>query len=159
MELKNTLFAVRDLKASLRFYENLLGLEVVSDFGENVVLTGGLSLQTLESWAGFLGKAPEDVAFGGNNAEIYFETADLDDFLGQLKDHTEVELVCPPLEHRWGQRVVRLYDPDRHIVEVAEPLGVVCKRFLDSGLNEEGIARRMDIPIELVRACLKQERA
>nr|WP_326185416.1 hypothetical protein [uncultured Oscillibacter sp.] len=37
-----------------------------------------------------------------------------------LRDFPEVEAVCPPLEHRWGQRVVRPYDPDRHIVEVGE---------------------------------------
>ena len=44
------LFAVRDMKASLRFYQDVLGLAVVQDFGANVVLTGGLSLQTLETW-------------------------------------------------------------------------------------------------------------
>ena len=57
------LFAVRDMKTSLEFYRDVLGLEVVNDFGANVVLTGGLSLQTLETWADFLDKAPEDIRF------------------------------------------------------------------------------------------------
>lgn len=156
MELKSPLFAVRDKAVSLKFYKEVLGLEVVSDFGANVVLTGGLALQTLESWASFLDKAPEEITFGGNDAEVYFETEDFDEFLRELKELPAVELVRPPLEHRWGQRVVRLYDPDRHILEVAERLAEVCKRFRDGGLNEEGIARRMDIPVELVRSCLKQ---
>ena len=34
------LFAVRDREASLDFYRKILGLEVVNDFGANVVLTG-----------------------------------------------------------------------------------------------------------------------
>ena len=64
------LFAVRDMKTSLKFYRDVLGLEVVNDFGANVVLTGGLSLQTLETWADFLDKAPEDIRFGGYDAEM-----------------------------------------------------------------------------------------
>ena len=150
------LFAVRDMKTSLEFYRDVLGLEVVNDFGANVVLTGGLSLQTLETWADFLDKAPEDIRFGGDDAEMYYVAEDFDAFLGTMKAHPAVELVHPPLEHRWGQRAVRLYDPDRHIIEVGESLAVVCRRFRDSGLNEEGIARRMDVTVEFVREQLKQ---
>ena len=150
------LFAVRDMERALAFYRGVLGLEVVHDFGANVVLTGGLSLQTLETWAEFLDKPTEDIRFGGNDAEMYYVAEDFDAFLGTMKAHPAVELVHPPLEHRWGQRAVRLYDPDRHIIEVGESLAVVCRRFRDSGLNEEGIARRMDVSVEFVREQLKQ---
>ena len=149
------LFAVRDMKASLDFYQTVLGLEVVHDFGANVVLTGGLSLQTLESWADFLGKAPERIRFGGDDAEMYYVADDFDDFLAVLKDRPDVELVHPPVEHRWGQRAVRLYDPDLHILEVGESLAKVAKRFRDGGLNEEGVARRMDISLEYAKKLLK----
>ena len=147
------LFAVQNMKASLRFYQDVLGLEVLNDFGANVVLTGGLSLQTLESWTGFLDNAP--VRFGGNDAEMYYVAEDFDAFLGVQKAHPEAELVCPPVEHRWGQRAVRLYDPDRHIIEVGENLVKVARRFRDSGLSEEGVARRMDISMEYARELLK----
>lgn len=147
------LSAVRDLKRSLAFYCEVLGLEVVSDFGANVVLTGGLSLQTLDTWAEFLGSS--DIRFGGNDAEMYYVAEDFDAFLDTLKEHSETELVCPPLEHRWGQRVVRLYDPDRHIIEVGESLNKVAKRFRDGGLNEEGVARRMDISMGYAKELLK----
>ena len=153
LKVGGPLFAVRDLKASLEFYQNVLGLEVVNDFGANVVLTGGLSLQTLDTWAVFLGKA--DVRFGGDDAEMYYETDDFDGFLETLCHHPEAELVHPPVEHRWGQRAVRLYDPGRHIIEVGESLAQVAKRFRDSGLNEEGVARRMDISLEYAKELLK----
>lgn len=155
MRMLNTLFAVRDLKKSLAFYQKVLGLEVVNDFGTNVVLTGGLALQTLDVWAAFLGKEPEALRFGGSDAEIYFEAEDFDAFLKTLRTFPEVELVRPPLEHGWGQRVVRLYDPDRHIVEVGEPMSRVAKRFRDGGLTEEGVARRMDVSLEYARELLK----
>ena len=113
LQSQNPLFVVADMERSKNFYKTVLGLEPVSDFGANVVLEGGLALQTLDSWAGFLGKTPEEIAFGGNDSEVYFETGDFDGFLRQLFERPSVELVHAPLEHRWGQRVVRLYDPDR----------------------------------------------
>ena len=149
------LFAVRDMERSLAFYRDMLGLEVVNDFGANVVLTGGLSLQTLETWAEFLDKPLDGIRFGGNDAEMYYVAEDFDAFLGVLKDYPEAKLVRPPVEHRWGQRAVRLYDPDGHIIEVGESLNKVAKRFRDSGLNEEGVARRMDISLEFARELLK----
>lgn len=66
-----------------------------------------------------------------------------------------VDYVHPVREHAWGQRVVRLYDPDRHIIEVGESLKAVCRRFLDSGLTPEQTAARMDVPLKFVRGCLR----
>ena len=45
MRLKNILIVVKDIEKSKRFYKELFGLELVADFGENVVLTEGLALQ------------------------------------------------------------------------------------------------------------------
>ena len=72
-----------------------------------------------------------------------------------MKEHPKTKLVRSPIEHRWGQRAVRLYDPDGHIIEVGESLEKVAKRFRDSGLNEECVARRMDISLEYARELLK----
>ena len=157
MELKagGPLFTVRDMERALAFYRDVLGLEVVHDFGANVVMTGGLSLQTLETWSEFLDKPAEDIRFGGNDAEMYYIADNFDTILSILKDYPQIELVCPPVEHRWGQRAVRLYDPDGHIIEIGESLNKVAKRFRDSGLNEEGVARRMDISLEYARELLK----
>ena len=152
MKLKNPLLAVSNMDRSVEFYHKLLGLSVELDFGANKTLTGGLVLQTLDTWKDFLGT--EAVSFGGNNAELYFEEEDFDSFLEKLNS-CAVDLVHSPKEHSWGQRVVRFYDPDRHIIEVGEELSAVCRRFLDSGMTTEQTAERMDVPISLVRACVK----
>ena len=68
MKLKNPLLAVRDMERSKAFYKEVLGLRVVMDFGANVTLTGGLCLQTLDTWAEFLGKAAEAIRFGGGDS-------------------------------------------------------------------------------------------
>ena len=148
MRYISTLIAVRDLAASLRFYREALGMEVVQDFGDNVVLSGGVALQTLESWREFLGGKP--VSLRSHTGELYFEETDMDGFLERLKA-MDISYVHPPLEHRWGQRVVRFYDPDRHIIEVGENMAAVCRRFLDSGLTPEQTAERMDVSLEYVR--------
>lgn len=59
------------------------------------------------------------------------------------------------LEHNWGQRVVRFYDPDYHIIEVAEDISMVVKRFFNNGMTEEQVSERMDVPADYVKRCLK----
>ncbi|MBR2382365.1 MAG: VOC family protein [Anaerotignum sp.] len=155
MKFKNPLLVVSDMEKSKTFYKDVLGLRVIMDFGANVTLTGGLCLQTKESWMGFIGAKEDEVVFGGNNAEIYFEEDDFDAFAEKLKDLKYINYVHPVIEHRWGQRVVRFYDPDRHIIEVGENIKMVCRRFLDSGMTEEEVAVRMDVPLKFVQACKK----
>ena len=59
------------------------------------------------------------------------------------------------MEHPWGQRAVRFYDPDYHIIEVGENIKFVCRRFLDSGMTPGQVAERMDVPIKFVSACMR----
>ena len=76
MKYKNTLLAVTDMDNSVGFYKNVLGLRVVTDLGANKTLTGGLSLQTRESWAEFLGVSPDELCWCGRVGELYFEEDD-----------------------------------------------------------------------------------
>ena len=152
MKIKNPMLVVTDIDKSVEFYKKVLGLNVIMDFGSNKTLTGGLALQTLESWQEFIGTS--DVLFGSNSSEVYFEEDNFDKFVDKLKN-CEVEYVHPIKEHSWGQRVVRFYDPDKHIIEVGENIKVVCKRFLDSGMTPEQVAERMDVPIKFLNSCMR----
>ena len=151
MQYKSAVLVVTDMDRSVAFYKEVLGLEVILDFGANKTLTGGLALQTLESYKKFIGA---DIAFGGNGCEIYFEEDDFDAFAIKL-DACAVSYVHPVKEHSWGQRVVRFYDPDRHIIEVGENMEAVCGRFLHSGMTPEQTAERMDVPVEYVNECMQ----
>ena len=75
-------------------------------------------------------------------------------FADKLKQW-DLEYVHPVIEHSWGQRVVRFYDPDKHIIEVGENIKVVCKRFLNRGMTPEQVAERMDVPMKFVKACMR----
>lgn len=138
------------MERSKAFYKKYLGLGVEVDFGANVTLAGGISLQTLETWHDFIGGI--DVGFNGNDAELYFESDEFDMF---IKDLDGLELVHPPLEHSWGQRGVRFYDPDGHIVEVGENISAVARRFREAGMSVEEVAARMDVDEKYVCEWLK----
>ena len=144
-----TLIAVTDMERSKQFYHDVLGLDVTLDVGANVTLTGNIALQTSETWTDFING--KDISFGGNTFELYFEEDDIGGFMEKLNSMPEIELVHPLLEHSWGQRAIRFYDPDRHIIEVGENMDIVVKRFLQSGLSVEEAAKRMDVPVEYVQ--------
>ena len=152
MKMKNPMLVVTDIDKSVEFYKKVLGLNVTMDFGANKTLTGGLAPQSLESWQEFI--ETDDVVFGGNSSEVYFEEENFDIFTDKLKK-CAVEYVHPVKEHSWGQRVVRFYDPDKHIIEVGENIKTVCKRFLDNGMTPEQVAERMDVPMKFVNACMR----
>lgn len=147
MKYNCPMIVVSDMEKTVEFYKKVLGLDVIQDFGANKTLTGGISLQTEESYKEFIGK--DKIAYGGDNFELYFEEDEIDAFFEKLKEFN-VELVHPVQEHSWGQRAVRFYDPDRNIIEVGESLQAVCSRFSASGMNVDEIAARMDVPLDMV---------
>ena len=154
MKLKNPLLAVTDLEQSVAFYRDVLGLRKIADFGANVTLTGGLSLQTQESWAQFLERRPEELGWCGQVRELYFEEAHFAAFIEKLNG-LDMHYVHPVKEHRWGQRVVRFFDPDCHSSGVGERLSAVGKRFVNSGMAPEQIAAGMESPLKMVQRCLR----
>lgn len=117
------------------------------------MLEGGIFLQTLDTWKKFIGE--KRVEFQHNSSELYFEQRDMENYLRHLKTQ-EVSLVHPPMVHSWGQKAVRLYDPDGHIIEVAEELEAVVSRHLDGGLTVEETAVRMDVPLTYVENLIKR---
>lgn len=155
MKFETPLLVVKDMEKSKKFYHEVLGLKVILDFGANVTLTGGIALQTRDTWLDFIHRRSDELIFGGNTAELYFEEDDFDTFLLRLDSMEEIQYVHPVTEHAWGQRAVRFYDCDRHIIEVGENVVMVVKKFLDSGLSIEETAVRMDVPVDYIKSCME----
>lgn len=153
MKYQSVLIAVKDMARSLKFYKEVLGQEVLLDYGGNVTLECGIALQDLAGWKQFLGT--EDVRFEGRDGELYFEEDDMDGFLNKLEG-MEISYVHPLETQPWGQRCIRFYDPDGHVIEVGENMAAVTKRFRDQGMTVAEIAKEMDINEEYVTAYLAQ---
>lgn len=119
MKLKNILIAVKDLEKSKQFYHDLFGLHAVLDQEGNVILTEGLVLQEEKVWKEVVGK--ETIA-PNNSCELYFEEPELEAFVEKLeKVYPDVCYVNPLMTFPWGQKMVRFYDPDGHLIEVRTP--------------------------------------
>ena len=146
------MLVVSDIEKSVEFYNKLFGLQIVADFGANRTLTGGLALQTQETYKKFIEN--DTISYGGNNFELYFEVDDFDNFVDKLSGF-DIVYVHSIKTHSWGQRVIRFYDLDRNIIEVGENMKTVCQRFLDSGMTPEQVASRMDVPIQYIHDCIK----
>ena len=120
MKLKNVLIVVKDIEKSRKYYHDLFGLELVVDNDGNMILTDGLVLQAESYWKDFLRK---DIAWKNNSCELYFEENDIEGFVRKLDAlYPETEYVNKLLTHRWGQTVVRFYDPDGNLIEVGTPV-------------------------------------
>ena len=120
MKLKNILLVVKDIEKSKQFYRDLFGLSVILDQEGNVSLTEGLVLQDEKIWKEHLEK---DVAWNHNSCELYFEENELDAFVEKLeKLYPSIQYVNKLTTFDWGQKMLRFYDLDGHLIEVRTPM-------------------------------------
>ena len=140
MKLKNILLAVNDIQASREFYNTLFGLEVIGDFGGNLVLTEGLVLQERTGFEALTGK---ETVYGGHDRELYFEEYDLERFLDLVRKF-QVPVLNECAADSTGNRVIRIYDPDFHVIEVRE------MKAAWTGRSEEGAAGAEAIETEAI---------
>ena len=80
---------------------------------------------------------------------------DFDAFTEKLRRHLDVELVHPPMTHAWQQRVVRLYDPDWHMIEVGESMEHIALRLLDEAVPWRKPPLSSHHPTDFVEQCRK----
>ncbi len=148
MKYQGCLLAVKDMSISKDFYEKVLHQKILMDMGVHVTFEG-FSLQ--QGYDELIGMPSSGVQQKSNNFQIYFEVEDLDTVYAALKDLSDLQWVHEIKEYPWGQRDVRVYDPDNHIVEIAEDMGVVIRRFIKQGMSLEEVAKRTMYPLEIIK--------
>ena len=120
MRLKNILIVVNDIEQSIKFYKELFGLQVILDQDGNVIMTEGLVLQDAKIWKNFIQR---DLVPKNHMTELYFEEPDIESFAKKLEESEfAIEYVNELMEHSWGQKVIRFYDPDGNLIEVGTPV-------------------------------------
>ena len=146
-----TLISVSDMERSKNFYEKVMEQTVEMDLGVHVSFQNGLSLQSNYEELVGVKLEPQEKS---DNFQLYFEVKDLDTWEDKLKALEGIEFLHGIKEYPWGQRVMRFYDYDNYIVEVAESMESVAKRFLSQGLSAEETAERTMLPVEFVKQFL-----
>ena len=135
------------------FYEEVLGQKVKTDFGENVSYEGDFAIHLESHFKGLIdGKA---ISQGGNNFELYFEEDELERVAQKLSGEG-VEFVHPLREQPWRQKVLRIYDPDRHILELGESFEHLCYRLKKEGKSVKEIMKITYMPEAFVHQAIER---
>jgi catechol 2,3-dioxygenase-like lactoylglutathione lyase family enzyme len=151
MRYHSAVLFVTNIEASTKFYTELLGFKVADDFGNNLAFEEGLSLWQVQDSHEIAKKLP--VAGPGNRFELCFEHEDMDDLYEKLKI-AKVKFFQHLNEETWGQRTVRFFDPDGHLIEVGEPMPVFVKNLAKKGLSETDIHEKTGMPLDTVKKLL-----
>jgi len=151
MRYSGTLIAVSDIAKAKHFYENVMDQKVLMDLGVYVAFEGGVSLHS--NYPELVGQDFQMHAHP-NNFELYFEVEDLDFWQNKIEGIEGIEFIHKAKEYPWGQRAMRFYDFDSYIIEVAESMESVAKRFLTQGLSVEETSQRTMFPVEFVKSLL-----
>lgn len=155
MKFKCALYVVNNIEKSRKFYEELLNQKVKYDFGENITFEGDFSIQELSSFANMTTIDPSVITKKSNNAELYFETMNIDEQIKKLEtSEYKIEFIHKMIQHPWGQRVIRFYDLDQHIIEIGESMETVVLRFIDSGCSIAETVKLTQHPESFVIECL-----
>jgi predicted enzyme related to lactoylglutathione lyase len=117
----DTILLVENIENSRSFYSGILGLEMLHDWQTMLVYKERLALlQTdalcpVEEAQKFIQPGPQ----GRGNVVIYFQSDELEACYKKLS-RAGVEILHGIIELPW-ERVFRIYDPDRYVIEIGEP--------------------------------------
>lgn len=119
VQFRNPILFVRDMEASKAFYNGLLGIGIKQDFDSFVLLEGNLGLHRADLFYEYLQKPYSGEAMGRDNLDLYFTSDHLPELQQRLID-AGFEVFFPLQLTSWGETLFRVYDPDRHIVEIGD---------------------------------------
>lgn len=146
---------VKDIEASKEYYINLLDCKIEHDFGKSVTFTCGFSIWELRK-THIISEKINDTHTQSNRLELYFETEDFEAQFKKLKQ-ANVNFLHEIHEEPWGQRTIRFFDPDKHLIEIAETLQAFVKRLWNGGMTTKEVSTKTNIPFETVKQLLKLE--
>lgn len=152
VKFQSSVLFVKDMNRSLWFYQEILGQEVKFNHGDINIGFDGFALwekayASTQVW-GVAEAAKTNLAL-----ELYFETETLSK-LSELLSKNQIKFVQQINEAPWGQLSFRIEDPDGNVVEVGEPLPVMVKRMVASGMSHQEIMQKSTLSIKVIEQML-----
>jgi catechol 2,3-dioxygenase-like lactoylglutathione lyase family enzyme len=116
---RNSIALVQDTQISKAFYRDIIGINIVQDSGSFVLFEGNFSIHDAAIFYGYIQKQYEGDKMGRDNLDLYLTTDDL------VAMQEKLELAGVKFIHKiqkcdWGESVLRVYDPDGHIIEIGD---------------------------------------
>lgn len=155
MKFHSSVIFVNDIEKSKDFYVQLLNQEIEHDFGKNVIFKNGLTIWEIRP-EHIISKTLETKG-NANRFELYFETELIEEKYKQIKSKN-IEFLHEIHEEPWGQRTIRFFDPDNHLIEIGEPLPIFIKNMNIKGLSAKQITEKSGVPIETISSILQNNK-
>lgn len=153
MHYSGYLVVVKDAQKSRQFYQDVFGAQLFLDLGGYVIFQDKYALIDEATWRELLAGHEEDVQYRNHSGELFFEEDDLEAFIKRLEKFPNIEMVHEMREYPWGQRVVRFYDPDGHLLEVGDSMKVVVKKMLRGGMSIVEVTEKSMFPLSFIEEC------
>nr|WP_319400423.1 VOC family protein [uncultured Carboxylicivirga sp.] len=153
MKLNAFVLFVSDITRSKKFYTDVIGLDIIYDFGNNITLSQNIALWKASEQHPIQQKL--DTKTNVNKVELYFEEDNIEDCY-QILISAKVEIFQHLHEEPWGQRTFRFFDPDYHLIEVGEPLTVFVRNIDIKGMNHQQIHEKTGIPMKDITEILNK---
>jgi catechol 2,3-dioxygenase-like lactoylglutathione lyase family enzyme len=153
MKFHSTVIFVKDITKAKDFYIRFLNFTIEHDFGKNVILSNGLTLW--EIGESHIINRQLETRNPSNRFELYFETEDIEGAYDML-NNAGIKFLHQIHEEPWGQRTIRFFDPDGHLVEIGEPLEIFVSNMSRKGLSIVQISEKSGIPVETVLLLIKK---
>ena len=124
-QIPTLFFFVKDIKRSLAFYRDVIGLPLVREGekdahfevgGFTLVIHEDLSPEGFRKWQ--VNPEPKERGWG---VYLTLRTDDVEAEYARLREK-RVDFICEPLTMPWGIRMFLLRDPDGYILEISRPL-------------------------------------
>lgn len=157
MKFNCALYVVKNIEKARKFYEDLLNQKVKHDFGENITFESGFAIHEKDHFSNMVSINKKDIINKTNNYELYFECDDIISFIEDVNNSEyNINYLHGLKEHSWGQRVIRFYDLDGHIIEVGENMEIVIKRLFREKDSIEKVAEKTQHSQEFIRKICKK---
>ncbi len=145
---KSSVIFVENIEKSKRFYSDILRQEIEFDFGENVIYKSGFAIWKLKE--NHIINQKLETLSQNNRLELYFEITDIEETQEHLEKNN-INFFHKIQEEPWGQKTIRFFDPDNHLIEIGETLQTFIKRMYNSGMTIEQINVKSSVPAESIK--------
>ena len=96
-----------------------MGLKISKEYETIIMFENNFVIHKADVFYEYINKSYHGEKMGHDNVDFYFTTSDLYGFLKKLKAE-HVTFIHEIKQHDWGEKVIRIYDPDGHIVEIGD---------------------------------------
>ncbi len=116
---RHSIALVKDISESKHFYKNVMGLKISKEYDTVIMFENDFVIHRADVFYEYINKPYPGKKMGCDNVDFYFTTSDIDGFQQKLKEEN-VTFIHEIKQCDWGEKVIRIYDPDGYIVEIGD---------------------------------------